>query len=965
MSSRSPNIRRFSLTWRVIALTSLLLLALATLFTLVSRNNLTQQFEDSRAEYHERQIREIQLAFSRSADALRQVAALVAASSPLGSALIENDPERVADAFSAEWPALQLETGIDELRIFAADGRNMATWGEGLIDDTPFVEEWARQVVDSEQPLTELRCALTCQQYAAVPILVNGKSLGTVIASRSLIDVIRQTKQVSGSDVALMIADTPTPLGVAPERNIEPWNGHLVALTQYRNTLPILQYAATQTSLERLTSAPLQIAYQQGSYEIMAYRLAAETQIDNQSYLLLISDISTQLAVINRNTRNFLLIAVAGWLAAELLLLFILWKPTARLRRLSRVLPALAERGFDTVRARIPRPRHRFADEIDVMETTTLDLSDQLESLEQTVYSRSKELAERVKELARERDFIGSLLDTAEVFILAKDEEGRITLANEHAQAILGLDQDALLGKCFDEFFKSNTATSIGDSALLLDAASSNSAYRQVEETTLLIQNEQPRTIVWSHAILNNAPDGTSTSISVGLDITARKLAESRLTWLVQRDPLTELYNRRYFQKALENALSDRQTGILLFLDLDQFKDVNELSGHNTGDQLLKLVAKALQREFSHEGVVARLGGDEFALLVEGVDAQQGIVIAKRINQVLEGISLTISGRHHRALASIGIASYPEHGTTPAELMANADMAMYQAKSSGLQRWHLLTTPEDAREQLQNRVYWTECLRHALVNDGFELFVQPIVQLKDGEVRHYEVLLRMLDKHGKLISPQHFIPIAEQSGQIIALDRWVLRKSLKLLHAIADRNVSLAVNLSGQTLHDDSLKQYLADELAASGANPHRLILEVTETAAVTDFSIARGVLQGIRELGCRTALDDFGVGFSGFNYLGQLPVDYIKIDGSFIHTLRTSSESQVIVKAIADIANGFNKLTIAEFVDNEALIPMLKEYGITYGQGFYLGRPQPLNKVFDISMKDIHRISSSKKNYS
>lgn len=189
--------------------------------------------------------------------------------------------------------------------------------------------------------------------------------------------------------------------------------------------------------------------------------------------------------------------------------------------------------------------------------------------------------------------------------------------------------------------------------------------------------------------------------------------------------------------------------------------------------------------------------------------------------------------------------------------------------------------------------------------------------------------------------------MAERSGQIVQIDRWVLRQSLRALSRVQAQGISLAVNLSGQTLHDEGLKQFLMEELSATGADPHHLILEITETAAVTDFSSARGVLQALRDLGCRTALDDFGVGFSSFHYLGELPVDFIKIDGAFIRTLHSNTESQVIVKAIADIAAGFGKLAIAEFVDQEALIPILSSYGIAYGQGYHLGKPAPLRDAF------------------
>ncbi|MFC3285867.1 bifunctional diguanylate cyclase/phosphodiesterase [Litchfieldella rifensis] len=928
---------RLSLTWRVITLTSLLLLGLATLFTYIGHDSLTRQFQQSRDAHLKRQEQEIRLALSRSEESLRQLASLVAASPRLGPALASGDQIAIAESLSSQWPTMQLETGLDEILVFDARGRIMASWGEGLADDERPIKNWAQQVMSSETPLTARRCSMDCRQYATVPVLVAGDSVGLVMVSRSLADVTRQAQQVSGSDVALLVSGRPAPKYLAEDRSIEAWNGHLETLTHQEQTLPLLQEAASRTSLQRLLDTPLTLRHQGRYHELTAIRMASSSERRVSDYFLLISDITDQLEAIDQDTRTILVAALGGWLAAELMLLAILWRPMARLRRLAGVLPALAQGGFATARATIQRPRKRLPDEIDVLDGTTLDLANQLETLEDEVRSRGEQLAARVKELAQERDFVGGLLDTARVFILTQDDNGRITLVNDYALSMLGLTHDALIGQCFDAVFtRDDHPLPEPDGSLQ-------------EERTLLIPGQQQRTIVWYHAPLSSGDDRSMARISVGLDITERKAAEARLTWLAQRDPLTELYNRRFFQEALVQALAKGHTGAVLFLDLDQFKDVNELSGHHAGDRLLRMVADTLHQEIGREGVIARLGGDEFSMLLEGADAERAIRIAQHIEQLLDNIGLTVAERRHRAIASIGIALYPMHGDTPADLMASADVAMYKAKESGVQRWHLLATIERAKDELQQRVYWVERIRKALRHDGFELMVQPIVRLADRDVQHYEVLLRMRDEDGSLVSPGHFIPIAERSGQIVQLDRWVLRASLKILKAVQHRGISLAINLSGQSLHDDDFKQYLADELAASGADPRHLILEVTETAAVTDFATARGVMHGIRELGCRTALDDFGVGFSSFHYLSQLSVDYIKIDGSFIRSLSTSTDSRVIVRAIADIATGFGKQAIAEFVDQEVLISLLQEYGITYGQGFHLGRPMPACDTFGI----------------
>ncbi|MBB3139426.1 bifunctional diguanylate cyclase/phosphodiesterase [Halomonas organivorans] len=930
------NRRALSLTWRVIALSSLLLLVLVSLFTWLGHTNLTRQFQDSRQQHHARQQREVRLALQRSEEGLRQLTSLAAAAPELGPAMEANDADAVRASLASQWPTLQLDSGIDEIQVFDRRGDPLASWGQSQASSQP-VRSWVRRVLSTEMPLTTLRCSTGCRQYAAVPVLVDGTSVGLVILSRSLADVIRQAKSVSGSEIALLVTGAEEDEIPPSARRLPAWHGQLLALTQEELGLPLLLRAAEHTSLEGLTDAPLALQHGDRLEELSAIRVEENQDRQSTGYFLLISDITAQVQSINHDTRTLLVAGVAGWLAAELLLLVILLGPMARLRRVAGVLPALARGGFAEARRAIPASTRRWPDEIDVLEGTTIELSRQLEVLEEEIQARGEQLAERVDELAKERDFVGGLLDTARVFIIAQDGTGRINLVNAYALTVLKVEEKTLIGRRFDDIFTLPGQSPVADARTA-----------EQEERTLLTPEGQVYTIAWYHAPLPGGGDTGLAWISVGLDITERKAAEGRLTWLAERDPLTELYNRRYFQEAIQLTLQRGRQGALLLLDLDQFKEVNELSGHHAGDKLLREVADVLRLHIGHRGHIARLGGDEFAILLEQVDADQAIGIAQQCNQLLEGLHFRAGGRRHRVVASIGIAQYPIHGDNPADLLASADVAMYKAKEHGPQRWHLLSTLESAKNELQERVYWGERLRKALQEEGFALMVQPIVRLADQDVKHYEVLIRMREEDGRLASPAHFIPVAERNGMIVQLDRWVLHHSLKALRRVQEQGISLAVNLSGQSLHDKGLEQFLADELASSGADPHHLILEITETAAITDFSTARGVLQSMRDLGCRTALDDFGVGFSSFHYLGQLPVDYIKIDGSFIRSLALSADNRVIVKAIADIAAGFGKQAIAEFVDSDKVIPLLNAYGIAYGQGFHLGKPQPLDVIFD-----------------
>ena len=426
--------------------------------------------------------------------------------------------------------------------------------------------------------------------------------------------------------------------------------------------------------------------------------------------------------------------------------------------------------------------------------------------------------------------------------------------------------------------------------------------------------------------------------------LAARVEAERNLVWLADHDPLTNLYNRRRFQEVFDRMLAlstrYRRTGALLFLDLDQFKYVNDLSGHQAGDALLLLVASSLRDAIRHSDVLARLGGDEFALVLPEGGAEQAVYMANKLQHDLRQVDFSTGGHTHKISCSIGITLFPDHGSDMNELLANADMAMYQAKEAGGGRWHLYAADEQAKEVLASRAKWRERITQALIDDAFELHFQPIYDIRARRVTRYETLVRMRDNHGRLVFPDHFVPVAEQSGQIREIDRWVIRESIE---RVSERpGLSLSVNLSGRVLDDPLLLQWFHEELHRSGIDPSALIVEITETAAVANVQDAIQFMREIKALGCRFALDDFGSGFSSFAYLRQLPVDIVKIDGGFIQNLAASTEDQLFVKALTDVAKGLGKITVAEFVENAETLTLLEKFGVDYAQGYHIGRPAP-----------------------
>lgn len=314
----------------------------------------------------------------------------------------------------------------------------------------------------------------------------------------------------------------------------------------------------------------------------------------------------------------------------------------------------------------------------------------------------------------------------------------------------------------------------------------------------------------------------------------------------------------------------------------------------------------------------------------------------KKINKCLGSIRTPLIDKSHRTTSSIGIAIYPEHGTDDKELLSNADLAMYQAKSHGRGRWHLYSQSDETRRHFENQMYWRNKINEALTNNTFELHYQPIVSLKDQSISHYEVLIRMRDDDGNIVLPTPFINVAEKAGIIHSIDHFVLEKAIQQIKQKNQlgQSIKLAVNLSAHAFSDDKLFELLKSLLDSSKISPQQLIFEITETAALSDLTGAAELINKIRSLGCCFALDDFGVGFSTFYYLKELPVDYVKIDGSFIQKLPSNRNDQILVKAITEIAKEFGKKIIAEFVEDCETMDLLKKYNVDYVQGFYVGIP-------------------------
>lgn len=430
-------------------------------------------------------------------------------------------------------------------------------------------------------------------------------------------------------------------------------------------------------------------------------------------------------------------------------------------------------------------------------------------------------------------------------------------------------------------------------------------------------------------------------------DITERKLAMQQLEHLTIHDSLTGLYNRRYFEISLEHTVAStaRSGGphALLFIDLDHFQMVNDAVGHREGDIVLKEISELLASRTRDSDLLCRIGGDEFAMLLTNADAEQAVKIAYSLIEMLHSYQYGGSLRRASVGCSIGVSLIDGREISGEEHLLRADKASFVAKNRGRNLVHIYDPTDKHSDELRQSIDWAHRVRQAIQENRLELYVQPIRELATGRIHHFEALLRLHTQEPiGIVTPGFFIPAVERAGQIHILDRWVVKRAIELLAANSWLK-QLAINLSGRAFADRDMSAFVETELLVQNIDPSRIIFEITETAGVDNINETQRMINQLRGLGCRFALDDFGTGFCSFHYLRHLPTDYLKLDGSYIKNIADNDLDLAMVRSMNEIAHILGKKTIAECVENTAVLDHLIAIGVDFVQGHSIGRASPL----------------------
>ena len=425
-----------------------------------------------------------------------------------------------------------------------------------------------------------------------------------------------------------------------------------------------------------------------------------------------------------------------------------------------------------------------------------------------------------------------------------------------------------------------------------------------------------------------------------------------QLAYLTKHDSLTGLVNRNEFERRLQETIElnrlQKFEHALCYIDLDQFKIINDICGHLAGDELLKQLAALLKSRVRNNDTLARLGGDEFGLLMENCDVTHADKVANQIRTTIEDFRFTWQQKKFTVSASVGLVPVRHESGNVQEILSTADAACYAAKDAGRNRVHVYSEHDLIVTKRRDEMLWANRIDHALEHNLFRLYFQKITALQEAadNSEHFEILLRMLSTDGSIITPDCFLPAAERFGYSCRIDRWVMENTLRWFESntkMLDKLGLCSINLSGQSLGNGEFTNYLLDAMDHGPLPANKICFEITETSAVADIENAVSFIDCMHEKGCRFALDDFGSGVSSFAYLKSLPVDFLKIDGAFIRDVASDSIDLAMVKSINEVGQTMGMKTIAEFVASDEIFKIMQQLGIDYAQGFHIARPEPL----------------------
>lgn len=552
------------------------------------------------------------------------------------------------------------------------------------------------------------------------------------------------------------------------------------------------------------------------------------------------------------------------------------------------------------------------------------------------------------KELNYQKDLIQNIIEEAPVIIVLWDEDGKILKTNSFCIKTFGYDEEELLGKIWVDFFEvSHNKQRVNN---IFQEIIQNGGLREYE-INFVAKEGKNLDILWSNKVIKT-DRGKKVIVSIGMDITERKKYEEKIRYLAYHDSLTGLPNRDMFSNEIECLIESKKLDkfAIVFIDIDNFKYVNDTMGHIIGDELLKYIAVKLTSYVTAPDLAARLGGDEFGLLIKNFGSEE--ILMKKLERLQKDLGNTWhSGiREFFISISVGAAIYPDDGRDGGALLKKSDIAMNVAKKEGKNK--VLLYKENIHEDIMWHINMSNKLQKALDNKEFELYYQPQIELSSGRIVSLEALVRWNHPTEGFIPPSDFIPVAEETGQIYGLEQRIFRNALiqkQKWEQKGYRDITLSLNLSSKTLISNMNFRFIESILSEFHVDYTKFVVEITETAAISNVELAIERLNRLKSRGLKIALDDFGTGYSSITYLKQLPIDIIKLDKSYVKSVTDGRRDGSIIKFILSLARDLNLTVVAEGIETSKQLEYLKNINCSLGQGYFISIPQPAEAITEM----------------
>lgn len=846
-------------------------------------------------------------------------------------------PQQVPDIFS----------GLLGLRMLTIDGGMLAQWQ--FSDSAEFIKDSRHSgaielVTKQQRPFSHIYCASRCLQNSYVPALTAAGQLVIINAIRPLDEILIDFKQSTDGEIALINtgADAYQVGAVALASNIE-------------ETAPLIDEIQQLTGFLDSEKAHYQET-RLGTYIAQSFALSTELADSSVRAAILVNDRHAAMSM-RETLKAWVITGLIALLTTIILTYFALRTTLKKLVNLSRVIPMLSHSNYRELRQSIApyTSKPGFVDEVDQLNFTVLEVADALEEMENSVSQHRATLVAKLDELKETQDFNDVLVNDSPLVIVAHSPNGRIQLLNEYGRELSGWHERDIESRNISQLILPDlSGRTISE---LLTPLNRGKETRIQTEQLMVGAGNRVHDLTWLHAAVNTK--GDPLILSVGLDITERRRSESRLRWLSKHDNVTDLLNRESFHEEanlLIQQYSDTHRVDFVVMDIDKFASINDMYGFQNGDVVLKETARFIERMISSDTIIARTGPNEFsALMIQERAEASGTT--DLVNNPLAGRQLRFYSVLDQDAVEISltgvIANYPHDGNSIDELVSNSSAALRKLGPLDKGKINRMVESVDNRALRQERIVIHDNIVKALSDERFILLYQPIYNVAEERITHCECLVRMRSENGHLVSPAGFMDIAKEHGLMARLDLLVLRMALIQLRAWQEQNLDLklSVNVTAATFESDLFITELKRLILETGARADRLIFEIVETEAINNLSTAKELCDRLADLNVQIAFDDFGIGFTSFEYLRDLPVDYIKIDQSFIRYLYKRKSDQLLVKSMVDMAVALGKKVVAEGVEDDGSADILRSMGVHYLQGYFISRPRHVEEL-DLNFK-------------